>query len=321
MNQNDLVALGLAGLVVGGLAVFGRQLGAQPTPGPNPNPNVLPPVPNPFPPNPNPNPPAPGGDPQLEAARRTLETLMAALQAQGGGTQAQRDQAAQVLETQAMTLEATGQSPAAIALLRQSAQALRRGQMPPVPPSPNPAPTPVQPFPFPPFPNPFPVQTAPPPAGGAAASADLLRARAAITSAERQLAEAPTNPTNRQAIASRLRDSRTSYQDPAAQAEILAAAGRIAGPPGAIPSTGQAAASTPSAPSADLMTRYTELRDHCADFLQGARPIDPATLGAADRTSVDLLGAGDKLRAADLGALATASYQRAGIARPVPVTA
>lgn len=316
MNQNDLVALGLAGLVVGGLAVFGKQLGAQQQPQPAPNPNVLPPVPNPFPVPPGPNPtPTPGGDPQLEAARQTLATLMAALQAQGGGTQAQRDQAAQVLESQAATLEATGQSPAAVALLRQSAQTLRQGQMPPVPPSPNP--TPVNPFPFPPIPNPFPVQT-PAPAGGtmspapaASPSAELLRARQAISEANRQAMEEPSS-ANRTLLARRLTETLGAYQDATALSELRAAIARFSGP-----ATGQVA----SAPVADLMSRYTELRDHCADFLQGARDIDPATLGAADRTAVDLLGAGDKLRAADLGALATASYARAGIARPVPVTA
>ena len=261
MNQNDYVALGLSALVVGGLAVFGRKLGGQQPPqqpcpfgmsrapdGTCPGPPPFgPPV---FPPGPTP-PPAPGSDPQYEAARRAIESLVAALQAQGGGTPAQREQAAQVLDTQAATLEASGQSPAAVGLLRQASQQLRSGQLPVVPPGPNPAPVPA-PFPFPPFPNPFgpPASSAPRPPGTAGTAA-----------------------------------------------------------------TGQ------TAPSADLTARYTELRDHCADYLQGARPIDPATLGAADRTSTDLHRAGDAYRAADLGALATASYARVGIARPVPVTA
>ena len=302
MNQNDLVALGLSVLVIGGLAVFGPKLGEQR--------RLLPPTPNP-----NERPTPPGSDPQYEAARRTIEALGVALQAQGGGTQAQREQMAQVLDAQAAT---PGQSPAAAALLRQAAQQLRSGQLPTVPPSPNPAPAPA------PFPFPFPPATAPAPGGAAPTappapppSADVLRARDAIRSAERQIAEAPS-PASRQAISSRLMASRADYQDAAAVEEIRAAAARIASGSGtaATAGTGQTA---PSA--ANLMARYTELRDHCADYLQGARAIDAATLGAADRTSADLQRAGDMNRAADLGALATASYARAGIARPVAVQA
>ena len=248
MNQNDYIALGLSALVVGGLAVFGKQLGGQQPP-PNPNPPIGPF----FPP---PTPPAPGTDPQYDAARRTIDAFFAALQLQGGGSPQQREQAAQELDRQALQLEASRQSPAAVALLRQASQQLRSGGQLPVPPSPNPAPVPGIPG-FPPFVNPF----QPP----------------------------------------------TSSSAPAAP--------RAPGTAG----TGEQAA--PSAPSEDLMARYTELRDHCADYLQGARAIDPATLGAADRTSTDLLRTGDTNRAADLGALATASYARAGIARPVPAVA
>ena len=307
MNQNDLVALGLGTLVVGGLAIFGRQLVKQQPVAP---PGVLPGPPPGVLPGPLPAPPAPGTDPQLDAARQAIATLVAALQAQGGGTPAQREQAAQVLDTQAATLQASGQSPQAVALLRQASAQLRSGQLPVVPPSPNPAPAPA-PFPF---PFPFPVQASAPPAGGATPaatpSADVVRARAAIRAAERQATDAPAN---RQAIATQLATSRASYNDPAAVEEIRVAAARIASN---APATGQDA-NVPGVPSADLAARYTELRDHCADFLQGARTIDPATLGAADRTSTDLLVAGDRQRAADLGALATASYARAGIARPV----
>lgn len=245
MNQNDLVALGLGALVIGGLAVLGPKLGQQ-EPEPRRPPGVNP-LPSPFPPAPGPG-PTPGGgeDPQLEAARQAIAALVTALQAQGGGTPAQREQAAQTLEAQANTLEASRQSPQAVALLRQAAQQLRSGQLPNVPPSPNPSPPPTGPTG--PFPFPFPPFTPP-----------------------------------------------------------------------VAPGTGQAA--TAPEPSADLMARYTELRERCADFLQGARAIDQATLGAADRTSTDLLRAGDMNRAADLGALATASYARAGIPRPMPVTA
>ena len=76
-------------------------------------------------------PAAPGSDPQLEAARRSIAALVAALQLQGGGTPAQREQAAQSLDAQAAHLEASGQSPAVVALLRQASQQLRSGQQPP----------------------------------------------------------------------------------------------------------------------------------------------------------------------------------------------
>ena len=254
MNQNDYVALGLSALVVGSLAVFGPRLGGQQPAPPNPNPNPSPFPPLPFPPpgvNPLPPPPAPGTDPQYEAARRTIEALTLALQAQGGGTPAQRESAAQALDAQAA---APGQSPAAAALLRHASLQLRSGQLPVVPPSPSPGPAPA-PGPFGPFGPIPPIGPVPPFTPGGAA--------------------------------------RTS----------------------GTPTTGEAA------PNADLTARYTELRNHLADYLQGARTIDSATLGAADRTSTDLLRAGDAQRASDLGALATASYARAGIARPQPVTA
>ena len=307
MNQNDYIAIGLGTLVVGGLALFGSKLAKPPSgPGPQPQPG---PQPGPFP-------PPPAGDPQYEAARRALETIVAALQAQGGGTQPQRDQAATALEAQATTLEASGQSPAAVALLRQGAQQLRSGQLPNVPPSPNPTPTPGPlpfPFPFPPATStPAPVGTPSPAAPGtppAPPSAELLRARDAIARAEREIAEAPGN---RRAVADLLAASAAAYSDRAAAEAMRTAAARLAS--GA--ATGQAAPA-----SDDLSARYKELRDHCADFLQGARTIDPATLGAADRTTSDLLRAGDTNRSADLGALATASYARAGIARPAAVPA
>ena len=291
MNQNDYIAIGLGTLVVGGLALYGRQLAlSAPKPGPQPGPGPFPPAP-------------PGGDPQYEAARQTLATLIAALQAQGGGTQAQRDQAAIVLEQQAATFAAQG-SPAAADLLRQAALQLRSGQLPNVPPSPNPAPAPGPlPFPFPPVP--------PVPVGASAPSGQLLRARDAIARAEREIAEAPAN---RREVADLLAASAAAYSDRDAAEAMRAAAARLAS--GA--ATGQAA---PASPSDDLAARYKEMRDHCADYLQGARAIDAATLGAADRTASDLLRAGDANRSADLGALASASYARAGIARPVAVPA
>ena len=363
MNQNDLVALGLSVLVIGGLAVFGPKLGEQR--------RLLPPTPNP-----NERPTPPGSDPQYEAARRTIEALGVALQAQGGGTQAQREQMAQVLDAQAAT---PGQSPAAAALLRQAAQQLRSGQLPNVPPAPNPAPAPT---PRPPTDvnallaqaaqftafaaanptqaraedadalgqallaagrpieaqamfalaaqlrgRPAPGGAAPVPPAASPPSADVLRARDAIRRVESDLekiysAAVPPPPFPiAQSRGGDLEATIVNYQDPAAIAMIRTAVARLRSGirSGLMPATGQV---TPSASSAgDLMARYTELRDHLADFLQGARAIDAATLGAADRTSTDLQRAGDMNHAADLGALATASYARAGIARPVPVQA
>lgn len=67
----------------------------------------------------------------------------------------------------------------------------------------------------------------------------------------------------------------------------------------------------------ELAMRYRALRDACARFLEGQAQIDLPTLGAADRTARDLYLIGDQARASDLGTLASASYARAGVPRPM----
>ena len=130
-DQNTLLTVVLTSLLVGGgVYLVTRQMqqrgpAVQPVPNPFPGPPVFPPAP--------PTPPGPAPGPS-DAVRQAIEQFVAQLQAAGGGSPAQREQIAVVLEAQAVQLAASGGRPEDVQSLRTAAAAIRAGQTPVLPP-------------------------------------------------------------------------------------------------------------------------------------------------------------------------------------------
>lgn len=189
MNQNNVIALGLSALVIGGLALL-RKPSATVVPTPRPGTE----------------------DRQFNDARRRVEMYSQQLEWAGGGSPAQREQIAAALEVQATALEGFGQSPQTVALLRESARVIRAGQTPVLPPpipTPVPDPTPPPPTPTPGLPTITPDQVA-----------------AIIAAAEAQAATLP--PGTRATVAMYLLElANRPGTDLAVRAQLLAAAARI----------------------------------------------------------------------------------------------
>ena len=240
--------------------------------------------------------PGPGpADANLQQARVLIQTLEAQAQ---NASPAQREAIAQQLATAAIALQAS--SPQAAAELQAAAGRIRGGGG-------------VAP---------------PPPQDGA-----LQAARTLITQLEAQAANAA--PGDRLVIATQLEAAATTVEatSPQAATELRAAANRVRS--GTLPQPGGGTPPPPAAPgpapipapppanTAALIQRYDGLKAKAEQYLADQTatiPMDIATLGAMDRTAADLAAAGDAARAQTMVTLATASYQKRGLQRPIAMS-
>lgn len=243
--------------------------------------------------------PGPGpADANLQQARVLITTLEAQA---ANAPPAQREAIAQQLLSAATALQAT--SPQAAAELQAAAGRVRGGGGAAPPPQPPPQ------------------------------DAALQAARTLISQLESQAANA--SPGDRLVIATQLDAAAATVEgtSPQAASELRASANRVRGgtlpqpgggaPPPAAPPPAAPPAPAPPVNAAALIQRYDGLKAKAEQYLADQTatiPMDTATLGAMDRTAADLAAAGDTARAQNMVALATASYQKRGLQRPIAMS-
>lgn len=184
--------------------------------------------------------------------------------------------------------------------------------------APAPAPTPTAPFP--PFPPVPPTPPTPPPGPPNPAEEQALTyARTLITQA---LANAPAlNALQREALAQQLDVAalQLAPSSPTAAAELRTAAQEIRKMSTGAPPPAQPPAQPPPAqpPPGDPLAQYDPLRRAAEAFLADQGPMDAATLAEMDRVAAELARANRPELSAALVDLATRSYQKLGLTRPV----
>lgn len=229
-------------------------------------------------------------DPNLENARILIRTLEAQA---ANATPEQRQALATQLETHASMLQAV--SPQAARELQEAATRIRGGAAP-APPGPTPPapPTPPQ-------------------------DATLQQARDLIRALETRATSA--SPQERQVLAQQLdfAASAVAATNPQAATELKEAATRIR----ALPTGTGPSISAAQATQAGVVQRYNELKAKAEQYLgdpTATVAMDTATLGAMDRTAAELAAmntAENNARAQTLVTLATASYGKRGLQRPI----
>jgi hypothetical protein len=285
MRRKDYIALGLTAAVLLGVGMTRKPAEAKTAPAPTPT-----------------------VDPAVQQARVLIQTLEAQA---ANATPQQREAIAQQLDSTANAVAAT--SPQAASELHAAATRIRGGGAPtPVPPLPTPTPIPI-----PPPPAPTPVDQ------------NVQAARTLISTLETQINLSPPEQrqAQRQAAATQLENAALAVEatSPQAAAEMRAAAQRFRG--GVAPPPGTGANPGPVTTS-NILDRFEALRARAEQYLNdqtASIPMDMSTLGAMDRTARELAESApfnpqNAARAETMVGLASRSYQKRGLQRPIAFT-